>query len=311
MTSLGEALAQPGAGIERAFNCPVHGDNHPSASVNIITGLWICYTCGAKGKVGDHYTVDPQALLSFLQSQKQRYESHYFPESWLNIFDAGEPHEYWLNRFSAAACKHFRLGYDPEDDAATYPLRDSMGLLLGVVRRPLAPDWDGPKYIYPKFLDVTNYMFNFTQDARAKVLLVEGAADAIACWEVGFEAFAIYGSRMSERQAQLLRRINVRQIFTAFDLDEAGEKAYHRVVDLLPDVQTVQIKWPEDLGKDVAELPPDRRRKLLVDWFGEPEDERVVSTTCESSRPAPGSLGVPTSPSTSSPGRLRIKRTRQ
>lgn len=308
MTSLDEALTQPGAGLERAFHCPVHGDNHPSASVNIISGLWVCYTCGAKGKVGDHYTVDPEALLKHLKGQKQKFETHYFPESWLELFDAGEPHEYWLSRFSYEACKHFRLGYDAEEDAATYPLKDSMGLLLGVVRRPLGEDWDGPKYIYPRFLDVTRYMFNYTQDARSKVLLVEGAADAIACWEAGYEAFAIYGSRMSEHQARLLRRINAQQIYTAFDLDEAGRKAHSGVQSLIQDVPVEAIVWSAEIGKDIAEVPLEDRRKLLADRFGDSKQERVVSTTCESSqREQPKSAGS-TSGLTSKPGRLRIRR---
>lgn len=282
MTSLADALSNPAGGIERAFNCPVHGDNHPSASVNIISGLWFCYTCGAKGKAGDGYTVDPDALLSWLKGLKQEYDTHYFPESWLNLFTAGDVHEYWLGRFSEAACRHFELGYDEQTESATYPVRDASGHLLGVVRRPLSPDWDGGKYIYPRHIDVSKYLFNYSQlVGRRRVLLVEGAADAIAAWEAGYEAYAIYGSRLSERQVQLLRRVNARKVYTAFDRDEAGDKAHNRCLDLIKDVPVRRVDLP-DYAKDLAEMTVSERVLFLSHELGESDHERVVSTTCES-----------------------------
>jgi hypothetical protein len=309
MTSLAEALTGAG-GIERPFHCPVHGDTHPSASVNVISGLWVCYSCGAKGKAGDNYSVDPDQLLSYLKGLQKKHEQHYFPESWLNLYTAGETHEYWLGRFSQQACEHFQLGYDEETESATYPLRDAGGLLLGVVRRPLSPDWDGGKYIYPKYVDVTQYLFNYTQyEVRKRVLLVEGAADAIAAWEAGYEAYAIYGSRMTEAQIQLLRRVGAQVVFTAFDRDEAGEKCHWQVVDKIKDMPVNQVLIPEG-SKDLAELSIEEREQALSWSLGEPDHERVVSTTCESASQAPQPSAPTPSASTSGPGMLRIRRTR-
>lgn len=308
MTSLDEALTGPG-GTERPFHCPVHADKHASASVNVISGLWICYTCGAKGKAGNGYTVNPDALLSYLKGAQKRHEQHYFPESWLNLYTAGDPHEYWRGRFSEQACEHFQLGYDEESESATYPLRDAGGYLLGVVRRPLPPDWDGGKYIYPRHIDVTKYLFNYTQYERRPVaLLVEGAADAIACWEAGFEAYAIYGSRMSEDQAQLLRRVSTMRVFCAFDMDEAGDKAYLGAKNLLPDMSVERVMLPEG-AKDIAEVELVWRTALLRDRVGKPDQERVVSTTCESGPTDRAKSGPEPSESTSGRGRLRIRPT--
>jgi hypothetical protein len=307
MTSLAEALTGPG-GIERSFHCPVHGDNRPSASVNVISGLWICYTCGAKGKAGDGYSVNPDQLLSYLKGMKQRYEQHYFPESWLELYTAGGPHPYWLSRFSPEAIEHFKLGFDEERECATYPLYDQAGLLLGVVMRHVAPDWDGPKYVYPRFLDVTKLLFNYTQlVGQRRVLLVEGAADAIAAWEAGYTGYAIYGSRMTEHQIQLLRRVNAMEVWTAFDHDEAGEKCHNRVVEMIKDLPVHRVQW--DGAKDLAEMQVTVRREVLSQ-LGKPDQERVVSTTCESGRTDQPKSGREPSESTSGPARLRIKRTR-
>lgn len=38
---------------EYKFLCPVHEDHSPSAEVNLVTGLWSCYSCGASGDLID------------------------------------------------------------------------------------------------------------------------------------------------------------------------------------------------------------------------------------------------------------------
>jgi hypothetical protein len=307
MTSLAEALQGPG-GVERSFHCPVHDDSHPSASVNIVSGLWICYSCGAKGKAGDGYSVDPDALVSYLKDKARLKETKYFPESWLNLY--GGDCEYWRQRFSQQACEHFQLGYDAETDSATYPVRDAGGYLLGVVRRPLSPDWDGGKYIYPRHVDVTRYLFNYShQEARRRVLLVEGAADAIAAWEAGYEAYAIYGSRLSEEQVRLLHRVGAVEIWTAFDNDEAGQRAHNRVLELCAGWDVHQVEYGS--WKDLAEISITTRSEVLSQ-LGKPDHGRVESTTCESRQQTLlVENAVPSSSGTSKPGRLRISRTRK
>ena len=34
---------------EQSIKCPVHDDRNPSASANLETGVWVCYTCGSSG----------------------------------------------------------------------------------------------------------------------------------------------------------------------------------------------------------------------------------------------------------------------
>lgn len=36
-------------GDEAGFLCPVHSERKPSADVNLVSGLWSCFSCGAKG----------------------------------------------------------------------------------------------------------------------------------------------------------------------------------------------------------------------------------------------------------------------
>lgn len=301
-----------GTGVERAFLCPVHGDSRPSASVNVLKGVWFCYTCGAKGTL-DSVLVSDTDYFELVENALEKFAVELatpmiYAESWLNLYDSGDIHPYWLTRFGYDAIKHFRLGYDPETISMTYPLRNPSGRVLGVVRRPLEGD-GGPKYKYPFGVDIGKLLFNYTPDARRTVYLVEGAMDAVACWEAGVDAFAIYGARISAEQVKLIGRTGATEIVCVFDQDEAGDQAYELVKEMCPDYFVYRMSWDRDLGKDIAELDVPAR----LDQFEKIRQELVGSDPCESSlrsrhpsmRLRLSGASAP-SRTTSMPARLRI-----
>jgi hypothetical protein len=252
-----------GHGTERPFLCPVHGDSRPSASVNIIKKKWVCYTCGAHGGLtGEYALIEPDAEQMKIWFASKLEESRVYPESWLDRWDAVGVHPYWKKRVGERAAVHFRLGYDPDTESVTYPLRGPAGV-LGVVRRALHREEGQPKYRYPRGIDVGRLLFNYSPECRRSVVLVEGALDAIALWNVGVPALAIYGSRLSVDQVALIDKIDPEVVYTAYDNDDAGFKAHcdterafkHRLVD--------RITWPRSWGKDVDEIGPERLRKIV------------------------------------------------
>lgn len=44
-----------GSGPERTALCPFHDDTQASLGVNVVTGLWVCYACGARGDVIEYH----------------------------------------------------------------------------------------------------------------------------------------------------------------------------------------------------------------------------------------------------------------
>jgi len=259
--TLSEALRY-GRGVERSFLCPEHGDSRPSASINILKGKWYCYTCHAHGDLtGEARLIEPDYETTKLWLDRRLAVGQIYPETWLNRWDAGPVHPYWLNRVGEAAAREFRLGSDPGTNAVTYPLRDPSGQVLGVVRRTLGGV--GPKYLYPTGVDVGRLLFNYTPDLRDAVVLVEGALDAIALWNVGIDAFAIYGSRISPDQVKLIDRIDPEFVYTCYDLDDAGwhahldtERAFkHRLVS--------RMTWPKGWGSDIDEIGATRRAEVV------------------------------------------------
>lgn len=264
-SSISEALIH-GSGRERQFLCHVHGDSNPSASVNSLTGLWICYACGASGKVDlDGIELDPYALRRRIHEVEERVAASQvrYPEGWLNFFDSTGPGEYWLSRYSEEICRQHRLGQTPDGKYATIPLRNHEGEVCGVIRRSLTGE--RPKYKYPFQARLSERIFNYHRATKDVIFLTEGATDAIAIDEVMPEySMAIYGSRMSRTQTQLMFRYAPKVILVATDQDEAGDKAFRSIQDSLGGFCNVyRLEW--DTYDDLASAPLQERSEL-VEW---------------------------------------------
>lgn len=258
--TLSEAIRY-GSGVERPFLCPEHGDSRPSASVNVSKGVWYCYTCHAHGTLtGEARLAEPDLEQLKARLNQRMAEGRTYPESWLDRYDAGPVHPYWGERVGELTARVFRLGADPGADCVTYPLRDPSGAVLGVVRRSLG---HGPKYLYPAGIDVGSLLFGYTPAHREAIVLVEGALDAIALWNVGVEAFAIYGSRLGPAQVHLIDRIDPEHVYTCYDQDRAGRGAHYETERVLRNRLVHRISWPTGWGKDIDEIGEERRRHVV------------------------------------------------
>lgn len=265
--SLEDALVL-GTELERPFVCHAHDDHNASASVNALTGLFFCYTCGNGGKV-DPSTVEisTEGLTRQMQKTFTAMDSdHRFSESWLNSFDAFTPGAYWLSRFSRETCRFYRLGTAPH--VATYPMRDNAGRVMGVVTRDTTGERP-QKYMYPPGVKNSQYLMDYHRVATPTVVLVEGMADVAAVYEAGYHvALGCYGARVSAAQARLLCKYDPARVLVAFDQDTAGEKGHGRVVDLLrgEGIRVDRLWW--DTYKDLAEMPLEVRRQMLEQVLG-------------------------------------------
>lgn len=280
--SLEEALTL-GTGIERSFCCPVHGDRNPSASVNSTNGLWICYTCGAKGKVDlGRLEIDPfqlKASIKLILNRMNPVRTTY-PEAWLNLYDGGGAGQYWASRFDQRTIERYRLGMTMDEDYATYPLRNNMGEVLGVVRRSLRAT--GQKYLYPYGVDISKLIFDLHRKQDDVLILTEGATDAMAVYEAGFNnAVAMYGCRMSWAQRQQIIKYAPQCVLVAYDQDNAGHAGYARIQEFLGQhVPVHRIIWKE--YKDLSEMPLELRTKIISSALDKVAKTRLGSETCGS-----------------------------
>jgi len=120
-----------------------------------------------------------------------------------------------------------------------FPLQDPLGRVVGFTGRALGEQ--GPKYLNSPETPVfrkSQLLFGYAQarkalQARERAIVVEGLFDVIALHQLGFEeSVAVLGSSLSLEQAQLLLRLGVRQLYLAFDADEAGRRATLQSLDL-------------------------------------------------------------------------------
>lgn len=209
-----------------------------------------------------------QDLVATQVSLASMDDHHVLPEAHLDLYRPLPEDTYWQRRgFTEDEISQWRLGYDYVSDRATYPARRPDGALLGVVGRAVHPDQQ-PKYLYPRGFLKSENLFGYSSwlhSGDTRVVLVEGAVDAMGLWQVGVTAMAIYGSKMSQAQVDLLVRGGAEDVVLAFDADPAGWQARDRVLlSSLPfHARVWNAQWPSEWGKDIQELTPERRLHVV------------------------------------------------
>jgi DNA primase len=257
MSTLTEAL-EKGQGVERPFRCTEHDDTMASASVNVVKGVWYCFACGAHGNVDSKRVPKVEELRAMMEPEAT--PRIYDPAFLMLYSDPG----YWLERFPDWLCWYMGLGSDPFTGDATFPVHTAAGRLAGVGRRTETGE---PKYKYPHNWSAASSLFGMGgKSMPVPVLcLVEGAADASACWEVGCPALAVYGSGIHRPQYELIARCNPSLVLLGFDNDEAGalatERAFHAMTGVYDRIFSVDW-FPR---KDPAALAPQERREALLE----------------------------------------------
>lgn len=293
-------------GVEWLALCPYHDDSNPSFSYNIVKGVFICYSCGAKGntvalaehlgakfkesvgaedisieevkaKVAKFYDDESQKLLGAQKASSSREASILRPEPLFR--------ELWAKRgiTSNDVLEMFSLGYDPVADALQIPIHGKNGNLLGIVKRNLSGEL--PKYVYPSGLRISHHLFGeyqvrcWAMNRQVKSLaIVEGSIDALAMWEVGIPAVALLGAQITLTQSQILKSLDPISVVVMTDMDAAGARAHMTVANYIHHgkmgIVATRAKWDRAEAKDPAELSPERRKEI---FFGAISQNASVS----------------------------------
>lgn len=268
------------SGPEYMVSCIFHENSgSPSMQFNVQKGLYLCFSCGARGNIqsllgmdtslretiydGDLDLSDILSKLDALNAQAGRKpSSDVLPESYLKRY--AFPTRYWeLRGFTPTTVAVFDLGYDPMEDAAIIPIRNIKGELIGVIKRMLDPDAQ-IRYRYPKGFPRRSSLFAswlVAEDDRAEVAVVEGALDAAKVWQAGHPAVAQYGSSLSMEQVRLLKRLGVTGLVFFYDNDKAGLKAadgwddkhkkhHPGALDLTRDFMVRRVRYTKSMPSD-------------------------------------------------------------
>jgi DNA primase len=269
-------------GNEHYALCPFHEDRTASFAVNGDSGLFVCYACGASGRfealvkrLGEEFFPKPRKVGDVLKTFNEMItrgdveELHgHKPERWLDMFGINHRSEaFWQKRgISQKTQRDWQLGYDNRLKCYTIALRDSAGRVLGVVRRQ---DEDFPwhwssKYMNPKgFQRKLNLFGVWAVKPGRPLAIVEGPADALACWNVGQQAVALFGASLSAHQRQLVIKSAPSSLLIATDNDKAGRDVAEQIKDALGRIYpTTRVSFGD--AKDPGDLRPSQLKRALA-----------------------------------------------
>jgi len=242
----GKALIEAGFDVPNnkvQFNisCPFHGpDKHPSLSVNLELGKWICHTGCGSGSIARF--LSDYLEISLLAAERLAFdnsiheidffgtvdENDTIPIPEIEIpYDSSSVPEWIFDRgFTKASLKRWRCGINRNMGSLVIPVTDEDSRDIGWIERH-RPD-SNFRYQYSTGLPKSKVLFGLPQSKReykTYLCITEGALDCMWLDQNGFPSVALLGVFLSTRQKELIKNIGVNEIILCLDNDDAGMKA--------------------------------------------------------------------------------------
>jgi DNA primase len=252
-------------GDEYEMMCPhpAHDDARPSGSVNLITGLWHCFSCGRGGDLISLGSLvlgksradveealkpnTPEALLTILRGKlahaaravtPRKLPTVPAPELYADgpldsLTERGfrlETLRRWGVRYVSSERLEGKKGSFNIFSSVAIPIRTDSGKLIAWCyrRTPQSADWQ-PRYLYTTGEElIRETWFGMDRHRNARdIVVVEGALDAMWCDQAGIPAVALLGSDMGRNK--LLRLQGYRSVTLLGDRDAGGVAAVTRL----------------------------------------------------------------------------------
>lgn len=252
-------------GKEITGRCPVHlkvtgkEDRSPSWSMNSSTGLWLCFSCGARGTLStlvSELTGDPDSVLNVqryiiesslhsIAAPKSRPE---VPVDWVTYsrFSRVPDRLSALRNLNPDFVWKHGIRWDAEAKAWIIPIISPVGELRG---------WQAKKTgwfrNHPEGVRKSETLFGIDRFSNTTAVLVESPLDVVRLQGVtsDVQGLASFGAAVSDAQIKLLSMFADRLII-ALDNDSAGLQAARRMHASLPYFRK-GIYW-FDYGKSTA-----------------------------------------------------------
>lgn len=218
--------------------CPFHDDSSPSASFNIKTGLFFCFSCGAS------YSADNLAIQlggRVLKTWRKDYMRGGDTKDWrLLLRNPTAFDDAYLKSRGVIDLTISVLDIKKTDFGVVFPLHDRRDNVVGVTVRK----YNGyPKYltfgekppIYPQLYWQAEYeKVNFKF-----IAVVEGIFGFIRAKQSGVSSVATLGAMIKPQAASWLMSLNPKVMYGVFDNDFAGYVAGGRLLKLYPEAKVV------------------------------------------------------------------------
>lgn len=271
------------------ITCPCHKDgreSHPSCNVYSITdnpdieaGTTHCFTCGYNAplfktiadlfeqpeewgkewlleRFGDVF-IQYKEYLPPIELGKKKISKFYLNEDILLNYDFYHPYM-WQRKLSKEVVDKFRVGYDKDRDAITFPVYDEKGGLVMITARSV-----NTKHFYiPDEVEKPVYLlYDIINRGITSVVVCESQINTLYARTLGYESIGLFGTG-SYKQLETLKKSGIRNYILAFDGDEAGRKGANRFKQYMgKDVFITDIIMPP--FKDLNDLTKEQFEYLL------------------------------------------------
>jgi len=295
-TDIAGVLTQLGVTVKRVGEkeisgcCPVHAsrtgkeDRSPSWSMNANTGLWICYSCGAKGTLStlvSELTGEPDSIIAvhtfLINSGLERLTAEPVAElkpevDWkvFSSFPAPSDNWLWTRGLDRASARKYGVRFDEKKQAWILPIVSSFGELLGWQEKE-------PSQVrnYPIGIKKSDTLFGLDKVSQKIVMVVESPLDVVRVDTVmdGVSAVATFGAHVSKAQIRLLSE-HADGLIIAMDNDEAGIESAKRITKQLPAFRygVKYIHYAHTNAKDIGEMTQDEtltaiKQASVIPWW--------------------------------------------
>lgn len=251
-TDLEQVLLDAGVDVTRvgereiSGRCPVHlqytghEDHSPSWSINIVSGLWICFSCGAKGSLSSLLLAllgdgAPSAQQFLIEAGMRRLHSSTDKEQ--DTSQVVDRKAFLaFSRVSDRRCMSrnldpditFKYGVRWDDDVKSWilPIISPLGQLMGWQAKKLG--WVRNR---PNGVEKGKTLFGIERLRSDTAILVESPLDVVRFAGVysSPQAVASFGAHVTTDQMRLLTH-SCDRIVVAMDNDEAGIQASKRLL---------------------------------------------------------------------------------
>lgn len=279
-------------GKEISGRCPVHAkvtgreDRSPSWSMSVSTGLWICFSCGARGNLPmlvSQLTGDQDSLMAvhriIIESSLSRIGApaplkEYVPVDWVAFGKFQKVPEKMLRmkHLDTDAAWRYGIRWDTENKCWIIPIVSQFGELRG---------WQSKKTgwvrNFPEGVKKSETLFGIDKFSSRTAVLVESPLDVVRFSAVFDrpQCLASFGATVSDEQIRLLSN-SVDCLIVAMDNDDAGIASSKRLSKILPNFRK-GIRWFNYGGssaKDIGDMTDDEievgtlTATVMPPWIG-------------------------------------------
>lgn len=257
------------AGQEISGRCPVHlartghEDSNPSWSMNSDSGLWLCYSCGARGTLpqlimeltGKEDFAVTQMLMNNSVERLQMPKWEKMPDVDFHMYLHYEdvPKRYLQSRnITQETARQYGIRWNDKNSSWIIPIMDPDGTLLGWQEKSK----DFVKN-HPRGIKMRHTLFGIERFNSKTSILVESPLDVVrfASSFEGIQCLGTFGASITKEQLQLAYRVSDKLI-VAMDNDKAGIESAKKIFKDMPLLKggVYWLKYSHTSAKDIGEM---------------------------------------------------------